>query len=77
MSKVIQLIPAAGWSAAFRDEETKTKGDTRALVGWALNDDGTIIGIVVEEGDQVRTVCETRESFMSYHFSGATSAMSK
>lgn len=77
MSKVIQMIPASGWSAAFRDEETKTKGDTRALVAWALCDDGAMVGAVVEKGDQIKTVNETAETFLSYHFSGATSAMTK
>ncbi|HEY3412206.1 MAG TPA: hypothetical protein VGM51_04005 [Armatimonadota bacterium] len=77
MSKIIQTIPAVGWSAAFRDEETKTKGDTRALVGWALNDDGTVVGLVVENGDRVSPVGDTVENFMSYHFSGSTSAMTK
>lgn len=77
MSKVIQTIPAAGWSAAFRDEQTKTKGDSRALVGWALCDDGAVVGLVVEGGDRVSPVAETAETFMSYHFSGSTSAMTK
>ena len=77
MSKIVQTIPAAGWSAAFRDEGTKTKGDSRALVAWALCDDGAVVGLVVEGGDQVIQIGETAEAFMSYHFSGSTSAMTK
>lgn len=76
MKRIIQMMPALNWSAAFRDEETHVKGDTRPLVAWALCEDGTMIGTVVE-GDEVRTVCETQEKFLSYHFSGATSAMTK
>lgn len=77
MNKIVQTIPATGWSAAFRDEETKTKGDSRALVAWALCDDGAVIGLVVEGADRVSPVTETAQSFMSYHFSGSTSAMTK
>jgi hypothetical protein len=77
MGKIVQMIPAAGWSAAFRDEATHIKGDTRPLLCWALSDDGTITGAVIEAGNQVMPVSETREAFLSYHFSGATSAMTK
>lgn len=76
MSKIVEMIPAPNWSAAFRDEDTHVKGDTRPLVAWALCEDGTMIGAVVE-GVEIRTVCDTREQFLSYHYHGTTSAMSK
>ena len=76
MSKIVQLMPALNWSAAFRDEETHIKGDTRPLVSWALCDDGSVVGTVVE-GSEIRLVTQTHEQFLSYHYSGSTSAMSK
>lgn len=65
MSKVIQMIPAPGWTAAFRDEETRTKGDTRPLVCWAVMEDGAVEGMVVVEGE-VKSVGGLK-NFMSYH----------
>ncbi len=72
--KVIQVMPAANWSATFINPETHTKGNSRPLVCWALMEDGTVAGLVVEN-QEVKLVTEVDEDFSSYHCYGAAHTM--
>ena len=72
--KVIQVMPAPNWSATFIDPDTHTKGNSRPLVCWALMEDGTIAGMVVEE-HEIKAVTDVHEDFSSYHCFGAAHTM--
>jgi len=72
--RVLQLMPAAGWTATFIDPETKMKGDSRPLVCWALLEDGSVAGMVAD-GKDVKPVTELHQDFSSYHCHGAQYGM--
>ncbi len=62
--KIVQIMPAAGWGAAFDagDEEEITP-----LVGWALVQDGagntSVVGLVA--GPEV-SLCDQQDKFTGY-----------
>jgi len=61
--KLLQIMPADGWKAAYYDEENQAWG-IEPLVGWALADDGCVIGLLAAS-DAVVTV-DDDAAFLTY-----------
>lgn len=72
--RVLQVMPASGWTATFIDPQTRMKGDSRPLVCWALMEDGRVSGMVAD-GNEVKSVEELPVDFSSYHCQGARFGM--
>jgi hypothetical protein len=62
--KILQIMPAAGWGAAF---DTGDEEEITPLVGWALVQDGAgksaVVGLVA--GNEVEQ-CDQQENFAGY-----------
>lgn len=50
MSKIVQIMPAEGWTAYFIDPAVGLMQSMR-LVGWGLTEDGGVDPLVAKEGD--------------------------
>lgn len=66
VSKIVQIIPAVGWCASFRDEFYQSRGDERPLVAWALLEDGSVCGLVADDTSQPKLVTEFSAPFLHY-----------
>lgn len=62
--KILQIMPAAGWGAAF---DTGDEEEITPLVGWALLQDGdgksAVVGLVA--GHEVE-LCDQQDNFAGY-----------
>lgn len=63
--KIVQIIPADGWSAVF-SSATETKTSER-LVCWALTEAGTVHGMVAIKGNAPE-LAEEVDNFIEYHY---------
>src|SRR5690349_18219788 len=65
--KIVQIMPADGWGAAFEDGEDEV---ISPLVGWALVQDGdgasAVVGLVA--ADEKVELCDDDSDFTGYVF---------
>jgi hypothetical protein len=64
-SKIVQLMPADGWYAHFKNIDGE-KWQT-PLIAWGLREDGSVVPLVAALSGEVEAACDCKEFETLWH----------